>query len=330
MFSQGLAIFTLGVTKKVLIADTIAQYATPVFTASANGVLIPFLEAWGGALAYTFQIYFDFSAYSDMAIGLGLMFGLRLPLNFNSPYKAASLIDFWRRWHISLTRFLKDYLYIPLGGNRQGARRRYANVMAVMLLGGLWHGANWTFVVWGGLHGLGLVANHAFRKLWGGAASGTEPGVISLWSGRILTFLFVVTTWVFFRADNFSSATNILNGMIGANGVVLPLTYLERLGSLGDILEQAGIRFEVGYLFLGVTETLWLLVLFVVVVALPNTTQWARYSLMPNEGTEPRSAPWLAVLGWRPSLSWGVALSLIMMVSLIMMSDAGEFLYFQF
>ncbi|MFQ5488405.1 MAG: MBOAT family O-acyltransferase, partial [Gammaproteobacteria bacterium] len=146
----GLLIFCIGLFKKVLLADGMAQFSEPVFAAAAGGLELSFFEAWGGALAYTLQIYFDFSAYSDMAIGLAWMFGIRLPLNFASPYKAINIIEFWRRWHMTLSRFLRDYLYIPLGGNRKGRERRHLNIMATMLLGGLWHGAAWTFVVWGG------------------------------------------------------------------------------------------------------------------------------------------------------------------------------------
>ena len=157
-------IFAIGLFKKVVLADNIAPYATAVFNASAEGNSVPFVDAWTGVLAYTFQIYFDFSGYSDMAIGLGRMVGICLPLNFNSPYKATGIIDFWRRWHMTLSRFLRDYLYIPLGGNRMGPSRRYVNMITVMLLGGLWHGAGWNFVIWGALHGVYLGVNHAWRS----------------------------------------------------------------------------------------------------------------------------------------------------------------------
>ena len=156
----GGSIFLLGLGKKVLIADSLGGFADPMFNAVTAGVDPTLFEAWGVTLAYTFQIYFDFSGYSDMAIGLGAMFGLRLPINFNSPYKATSIIDFWRRWHMTLSRFLRDYLYIPLGGSRRNVPGRYVNLMIVMLLGGLWHGAGWTFILWGGVHGIYLVINH--------------------------------------------------------------------------------------------------------------------------------------------------------------------------
>ena len=170
-----------------------------------------FDHAWIGALAYTFQLYFDFSGYSDMAIGISLMFGIFLPLNFNSPYKATSIVDFWRRWHMTLSQFLRDYLYIPLGGNRRGRVLRYVNLMITMLLGGLWHGAAWTFVAWGALHGAYLCINHA----WTNYGPKTSPRFAPLAdiAGLALTFPAVVIAWVFFRADNIHSALYVLSRM---------------------------------------------------------------------------------------------------------------------
>ncbi len=168
----GGAIFLVGMAKKVLGADTFVALVGPVFAAATAGQEVTMVEAWTGALAYTLQLYFDFSGYSDMAIGLARMFGIQFPRNFDSPYKATSIVDFWRRWHITLSSFLRDYLYIQLGGNRKGPARRYLNLFLTMLLGGLWHGAGWTFVVWGALHGFYLVVNHAFAALRGGAGLG--------------------------------------------------------------------------------------------------------------------------------------------------------------
>jgi hypothetical protein len=167
--ARGLAIFAAGLFKKVVIADNLAQFVSPVFAHldAGGGVTAPW--AWLATLAYSLQIYFDFSGYSDMAVGLALLFGIRLPVNFRSPYQALSIVEFWRRWHITLSRFLRDYLYIPLGGNRLGEQRRYINLMVTMLLGGLWHGAGWNFLVWGGLHGACLSINHLWREWRGGA-----------------------------------------------------------------------------------------------------------------------------------------------------------------
>ena len=160
----GLTIFFMGLFKKVVLADGIAEYVGPVFAAPAAGIPLTFLDTWGGALCYTLQLYFDFSGYSDMAIGLSRLFGVTLPLNFHSPYKSVNIIEFWRRWHMTLSHFLRDYLYIPLGGNRKGNVRRHLNLIITMLLGGLWHGAGWTYVLWGGLHGLYLVINHGWYE----------------------------------------------------------------------------------------------------------------------------------------------------------------------
>ena len=166
----GLTIFFIGLFKKVILGDTIAVHANMAFSAAAVGAPATFLEAWGAVMAFNFQIYFDFSGYSDMAIGLARIFGIRLPINFDSPYKAVNFIDFWRRWHITLTSFIRDYLYFPLGGSRKGVPRQYLNIMIIMLICGLWHGAGWTFVIWGGMHGLYIVINHLWltlRRRWG-------------------------------------------------------------------------------------------------------------------------------------------------------------------
>jgi alginate O-acetyltransferase complex protein AlgI len=207
----GLPIFAVGLAKKTFMADNIAPLVTPLFI-KAETAPLEYFSAWAASLGYTAQLYFDFSGYSDMAVGLGLMFGIALPVNFRSPYKATSIIEFWRRWHITLSGFLRDYLYIPLGGNRVSPFRRYANMMIVMLIGGLWHGAGWTFVVWGGLHGVYLIINHLWRN------NVRLPGVvITLLKPlfAVLTFLAIVAGWVFFRASSFVGAENVLLGMMG-------------------------------------------------------------------------------------------------------------------
>jgi D-alanyl-lipoteichoic acid acyltransferase DltB (MBOAT superfamily) len=212
-FAIGLCFLFMGLAKKVLIADSVAPVANSVFGASPEIALAAF-AAWLGVVAYTLQIYFDFSGYSDMAVGLSLLFGVRLPYNFNSPYKAWSITEFWRRWHMTLSRFLRDYLYVPLGGNRRGRARRYVNLMLTMLLGGLWHGASWTFVIWGGLHGAYLVVNHGWQFLreklrW------RDGGALGRAAGIALTLLCVMVGWVFFRAPDMASAKAILASMFG-------------------------------------------------------------------------------------------------------------------
>jgi alginate O-acetyltransferase complex protein AlgI len=203
----GLIIFAIGLFKKTCLADGIQPLVSLAFGPTAP----TFDQAWLGALAYTFQLYFDFSGYSDMAIGISLMFGIFLPLNFNSPYKATSIIDFWRRWHMTLSQFLRDYLYIPLGGNRHGSVLRYLNLMITMLLGGLWHGAAWTFVIWGALHGAYLCINHAWSH-YGPAVGPRFAGAANI-AAFTLTFIAVVVAWVFFRADSLSTAFYVLGRM---------------------------------------------------------------------------------------------------------------------
>jgi D-alanyl-lipoteichoic acid acyltransferase DltB (MBOAT superfamily) len=211
----GVIIFAIGLFKKTCLADGIQP-----LVALAFGPNTPtFDQAWIGALAYTFQLYFDFSGYSDMAIGISLMFGIFLPLNFNSPYKATSIIEFWRRWHMTLSQFLRDYLYIPLGGNRRGPLLRYVNLAITMLLGGLWHGAAWTFVVWGALHGIYLCINHAWHNY--GPKVSPRFARPANFAGLILTFLAVVVAWVFFRADSMTSALSVLSKMADPRNIAL-------------------------------------------------------------------------------------------------------------
>ncbi|MEH2612253.1 MBOAT family O-acyltransferase [Bradyrhizobium sp. AZCC 1693] len=203
----GLIIFAIGLFKKTCLADGIQPLVAQAFGSNAP----TFDQAWIGVLAYTFQLYFDFSGYSDMAIGISLMFGIFLPLNFNSPYKAVSIVDFWRRWHMTLSQFLRDYLYIPLGGNRHGSILRYVNLMITMLLGGFWHGAAWTFVAWGALHGVYLCINHAWSN-YGPKAPPRFARLADI-AGAALTFLAVVIAWVFFRAHDMPTALHLLSKM---------------------------------------------------------------------------------------------------------------------
>jgi alginate O-acetyltransferase complex protein AlgI len=224
-FCGGLVIFGIGLFKKIVLADGIAPYADAVFVPADGGALPTTTEAWVGALAYTAQLYFDFSAYSDMAIGLSWMFNIRIPYNFNSPYKALSITDFWRRWHMTLSTFLRDYLYVPLGGNRRGKVRRYVNLGLTMVLGGLWHGAGWTFVLWGALHGGYLMVNHAFRASTQrlGIAErlgGSRTFALASWT---LTFLCVVIAWVFFRAETLDGAVRIVSAMFGLRPAAAPM-----------------------------------------------------------------------------------------------------------
>jgi alginate O-acetyltransferase complex protein AlgI len=294
--AMGLALFILGLAKKVLIADNIAPWVTPVFNHASQ---VSFFEAWVGALSYTLQLYFDFSGYSDMAVALGLMLNIRLPINFDSPYKATSISDFWRRWHITLSNFLRDYLYIPLGGSRQGQIRRYTNLMITMLLGGLWHGAGWTFIVWGGLQGLYLSINHWWRL---------HGKILPKSIGWTITFLSVVASWVFFRARNLPEAWQILQTMMGVKGIVISNTYESFLGWLTPF----GFKFSqsLPYLTGGGKSFIVLAALLVSVTVLPNTNQMLKW--------------------FKPNLLWIVSLTTIAAFCLLSLNRVSEFLYLQF
>jgi alginate O-acetyltransferase complex protein AlgI len=213
LIALGFSILMIGLIKKVILADGVGAYAEAIFNSTDKGVSVSMLEAWLGALAYTLQLYFDFSGYSDMAIGLSWMLGVRMPFNFNSPYKSLSITDFWRRWHMTLSAFLRDYLYIALGGNRKGVVRRYANLLTTMLLGGLWHGASWNFVIWGALHGLYLVINNGWRALLGARHAEFSNMIVYKILSWGLTIIVVVHAWVFFRATTLSGALAILKTM---------------------------------------------------------------------------------------------------------------------
>lgn len=223
-FTVGTAIFLTGLCKKVLLADLFASFANPVFQNVGMDIHPGLVNAWVGVLSYTLQLYFDFSGYSDMAIGLSRMFGWKFPINFDSPYKARSIVDFWRRWHMTLSQFLTKYVYISLGGNRKGNVRRYINLMATMLIGGLWHGAAWTFIFWGFLHGFYLCINHGWNALverqpaFGRVFQGRAGAVLA----TAITFTAVIIGWVFFRATSFHGALLMFQSMAGLHGMGMP------------------------------------------------------------------------------------------------------------
>jgi alginate O-acetyltransferase complex protein AlgI len=301
-FALGLVWFCLGLGKKVLIADNLAPGVSQAFS---NANQLSLLEAWAGALSYTLQLYFDFSGYSDMAVGLGLLLNIKLPINFNSPYKAISISDFWRRWHISLSNFLRDYLYIPLGGSRRGEARRYVNLLLTMLLGGLWHGAGWTFILWGALHGTYLCINHAWRQLKINLPSNL---------GWLLTMLGVIVSWVFFRAANLAEGGAILKAMLGLNGLVIPsspqgkLAFLQNFGlQLQSWDEFRYLQEALGSKFLGFV---CLFALILAVKFLPNTQE--------------------IIARFQPKWYWALPLGLLTSFSLLSLSRVSEFLYFQF
>lgn len=324
----GFAMFSIGLVKKVTFADQFGIWADNSFRAVDAGVNLSFIELWLGILCFALQIYLDFSGYTDMALGLARLFGIKLPLNFNSPYKATSIIEFWRRWHMTLSRFLRDYLYYPLGGNRLGITRQNFNIMVVMLLGGLWHGAAWTFVLWGGLHGFFLIINHAYRSL-------TARGLPSLapWASIALTTLCVLTAWVFFRAETFSGALRMIYGISGINGIALPLHWQPAFAPLVHALARIGL--PVGFApmtaYSGGTEVYWAVLGFVAMWLLPNTQEILR-SHDPAFGMVSAPIGISARILWRPSAVSGVGFAMVTLavVITVLRGKAGEFIYFQF
>ena len=306
--STGLTIFAIGLFKKVMIADEMAVHANPIFDAAASGLQPTFAESWIAALSYTLQLYFDFSGYSDMAIGIARMFAIRLPANFDSPYKATSVIDFWRRWHITLSHFLRDYVYIPLGGSRAGRLARYRNLMITMTIGGLWHGAGWTFLVWGVLHGLYLIVNHLTRgsgyDLLAKRVLGRNLYTGLCWS---LTFGAVVFAWVLFRASNWEAAARMLSAMVGWEGFSLASS-VSRLHALT-----------------------WIPALLCVVLVMPNTQQIVDTS-RPWGGAFSTGwkSHWPSQIAWRPTTASACLVAVLLLISILHMNRISEFVYYQF
>lgn len=312
IFVVGFSFFSLGLFKKVVLADSLARYATPVFELAKQ--TMPGGEAaWQAMLAYTLQLYFDFSGYSDMAIGLALLFGFKLPVNFSSPYKASSIIDFWRRWHMTLSSFLRDYLYIPLGGNRRGSIARYRNLWLTMLIAGLWHGAGWNFLFWGALHGSFILLNHAWRGLLK-----NMPSLASIWRhvpaffSVGLTFLLVALAWVLFRASDLSAAEHIYTALLQPfGGSSLPSVPWRSAGQLAESFFAATP--DVGWL--------WVSIGLFIVTLMPNSAQLLVYDPTPNTPLQTNSRFTLGLLTgtciWL-ALKW------------MAVRPASEFLYFNF
>jgi D-alanyl-lipoteichoic acid acyltransferase DltB (MBOAT superfamily) len=291
----GLFIFSIGLFKKVIIADKFAIWATAGFDKAETLTLI---EGWATSLSYTFQLYFDFSGYTDMAIGAALLFNIKLPINFNSPYKAKDIQDFWRRWHITLSRFLRDYIYIPLGGNRKGSFRTYNNLMATFILGGLWHGAGWTFVFWGFLHGAALVVHRAWKNF------GFTMNSILAW---FITFNFVNIAWVFFRAKEWDDAIKVLKAMFGMSGIELSTKYAEKLSFLSDY----GVTFGHWLHNIDGSKSITWIFAAVVLVLIAKNSMELRESFKPNK--------------WYLLFSISIA-----MYSISNINKLSEFLYFNF
>lgn len=328
----GMMAFGIGLFKKTVIADGLALWGSPYFKVVATGYNPTFIESWSSVLSYTFQIYFDFSGYSDMAIGLALLFGYQLPVNFFSPYKATNIIDFWRRWHMTLSRFLRDYLYIALGGNRKGYVRQKINLFLTMLIGGLWHGASWNFVIWGAMHGLYLSINHLWIEFKKKIGFSKSPTFLSIYFSRILTFLAIMLSWVFFRADNVHDALKIIETLFGFHGLTLNESHVLALGRFGQWLGVIPHRSE---FFWGLPQVITLIGLLFIVWVMPNTYEYLNNTrvaiLTYKEHTEHMfTHPWLKKLIWKPSLFHLIAGLCFIGTGSWYAIRGGEFLYFQF
>lgn len=291
----GLFIFVAGLFKKVVIADSLAPWANAGFDATHT---LSFFEAWISTLAYTLQIYYDFSGYSAMAIGLGLLFNIQFPQNFNAPYQATNIQDFWRRWHMTLSRFLREYVYIPLGGNRLGSTRTYINGFLVFAIAGLWHGASWTFVIWGALHGIAVGIFGAWKKL--GIA-------VPRWLAWGVTFLFVVITWVFFRSPTLSGAITMLRSLFGLEGVSLPV-------ALSGWVTLPGVSFDGIFVFANLGT-------FVVPVVLIVLGGWYAFFGETIQQLSKR---------FNPTRGWFLGMCAAFLVCLYFMNTVSEFLYYNF
>jgi D-alanyl-lipoteichoic acid acyltransferase DltB (MBOAT superfamily) len=324
-FARGITVFCLGLSKKVLFADGLAAHVAPVFDAAAKGSPVSAIAAWGASVAYSLQLYFDFSGYSEMAIGIGLLFNLRLPLNFAAPFRATSVIDLWRRWHITLSRFLRDFVYVPMGGSECGEMRRAINLFVTMVLGGLWHGANWTFIAWGTLQGILLTFNHLWRA-WRGLRKPTMPGCLAGW---VLTFGAFAFGMTLFRSPDIGTASRLLKAMMGLGAapsnapisVSFDFWLIEK-----NYVTEAFVRTWLGS-YWSVVGTLVTVGMLVIALALPDTMEFVDY----REG-EPHSE-WRRTsrfLVWSPSIGWAVAILTLFAVAFSQLSHFSEFLYYQF
>jgi alginate O-acetyltransferase complex protein AlgI len=315
-FVLGLVFFSIGLFKKTVLADSLGLLVGPVFDTTTS--YLAAADAWTAALAYSLELYFDFSGYSDMAIGLSLFIGVKLPVNFYSPYKAANIILFWRRWNMTLSRFLRDYLYIPLGGNRNGSFRRYVNLMLTMLLGGLWHGASWTFVLWGGLHGIYLCINHVWIILKN-YLNIPKGGFFFHSLSGFITFFAVFTAWVFFRATDLLKAKQILHAMFFEK-MVLPfkLLFLNKATTFSPDPTQVTSYGSIFLIFISLT-IVWLF---------PNTYQLLRkYKPALLVYDEPMTK---VGLQWKPTFLWNIFIVLILVLGIIHIQASSMFLYFRF
>ncbi|MCC7427030.1 MAG: MBOAT family protein [Alphaproteobacteria bacterium] len=334
-FALGISIFVLGLFKKVVLGDVMASYADPLWISAANGAAPDALAAWLALLGFTVQVYFDFSAYSDMAVGLGRMFNIILPTNFTTPYKATSFIDLWRGWHITLTRFFRDYVYLQIGGNRKSKWRRLQAMMVVMLLSGVWHGAGWTYIVWGAMNGVFLVGNYLWRDLMrasrGAAWQEARAWALVCWA---MTMLAWVLTLVFFRAADLATAFRVLEGLAGLHGLALPAQLHGWIARAVPGLVHALALSPESPLptFTLLFGYLWLGLLWFVVLALPTALQWCEAHRPTLDFAKQWVGPTLIRAAWNPTPAHAIALGALgfLSVHVLLGSGAVAFVYFAF
>ena len=344
----GLSLFAIGLFKKVILADLTSRWADPVFAAASRGVDLSLAEAWIGTLAFTFQLYFDFSGYSDMALGLARMLGIVLPLNFQSPYKAASIIEFWQRWHMTLTRFFNQYLYTPmtLAAVRRRAHKGFSistrairdpaefatrlalPTIVTMTVIGIWHGAGFQFMVFGFLHGVYLTINHAWRTF----RQGAKPNTWKRRLGMATTFVAVAVSFVFFRADSLETALRVLGPMAGSHGLSLGVGTGKALGAHAADLAPFGVVFNGLFpndFFSNIDSMgVWMVILFILVIVAPST-----YDLFRSEGIALQvgvRADEVGRLVWRRTAAWGLATGVMLCLAILQIQTLKPFIYFQF
>ncbi|NND66864.1 MAG: MBOAT family protein [Halioglobus sp.] len=331
-FAIGISIFAIGLFKKTVLADSLSVYVGPIFDNEVAANEVDFFRAWGAAVAYTFQLYFDFSGYSDMAVGAARMFGVRLPLNFFSPLKARSMTDLWDRWHMTLSRFLREYLYIALGGNRKGKVRRYVNLFLTMLLGGLWHGAGWPFVLWGALHGAYLIVNHGWRTVMNRVGLDLAANRAYIFACWLLTFVAWVVSLVYFRAPTVERGQNIVSAMFGFSGFEVPAGILVRAGAMGEWATAAGVTAVQGGGSVLVANYLWIIATAPIILLLPNVAQiFHRHDPVLYESDRIFAGQREAgALSWDYRTGWAVFVSAAGVAGVMTLQQVSEFLYFQF
>jgi len=328
LFTTGISLFVLGLFKKLALADELVRYVDPLFNSAHLGYTeLNIIACWGALLAYGLQIYFDFSGYCDMALGLGLMFGIKLPINFNSPYKSVSIIEFWRRWHITLSDFLKRFVYIPLGGSKKSKITTILALTTTMFVGGLWHGPSWNFILWGILHGLILTLNHIWSPMIKSSQYGeyTHSKIYRL-SAWVITFLTVNLLWVLFRANDLQSALLIYEGLFGLGDKTIGSNYEPILMSINSSLERLGFSYGVAVNWWGIPQFLTCLIGFSICILLPNSNEYFKLINYTNEN----ASDFLKKYYWNTNYFNVILFGILLGFSMFYLVKESRFLYFQF